>query len=171
MKKLMIILLLSVSFQLIATTSLHQQLIDFNYNWKKYAEYISDTKSKEFSSDVDYIQTHLEHVIPILKANSVPFLSFRQKINRIRLIHFLVAYQKAGQFPVNYYREDRIPVFIDEFNTHCAVGHLLAKTGHEALAQRIAKTNNYAWVKEINDPELLAWQKKSGLTIEELKLI
>jgi hypothetical protein len=171
MKKLTTILLVSVSFHMMAASSFYQQLCDFNYNWKKYSEYISESKSKAFASDADYIQTHLEHVIPILKSNPTTFLSFKQMVNRIRLIQYLEAYCKTGQFPVNYYREDRIPVFIDEFNTHCAVGHLLEKTGHEALAQRIAKTNNYAWVREINDPELLAWQKKSGLNIEELKLI
>ena len=171
MKKYTTLLLITASFQLFAANDFYKQLCDFNYNWKKYAHQISAAEKHQFSSDADYIQTHLEHVIPILKSNTTSFLSFKQKMNRLRLIKLLETYRQDGLFPVNNYREDRIPVFIDEYNTHCAVGHLLEKTGHEALAQRIAKTNNYAWVKEIKDPEILVWQKWSGLTVEELKLI
>lgn len=171
MKKHTILLLMMLFVQSIFANSFYQQLCDFNYNWKKYSNRISTINSKVFNTDVDYIQAHLNEVIPILKSNSTPFLSFQQKANRIKLINLLQAYCQAGLFPVNNYREDRIPVFIDEYNTHCAVGHLLEKTGYEKLAKRIALNNNYAWVKEINEPELLVWQKTSGLTIPELKLI
>ncbi|MFK8045851.1 MAG: toxin-antitoxin system YwqK family antitoxin [Crocinitomicaceae bacterium] len=171
MKKYTTLLLVSFSLQLLAADSFKQQLFNFNPNWKHHSHQIPTSESFQFNSDAEYIQTHLEHVIPILKSNPTTFLSFKQKMNRVRLINLLENYSKVGQFPVNNYREDRIPVFIDEYNTHCAVGHLLEKTGHDALAKRIAKTNNYAWVKEIKDPALLEWQKSSGLTVEELKLI
>lgn len=72
---------------------------------------------------------------------------------------------------MNYYRPERIPVFIDEHNTHCAVGYLLMETGFDHVAHRIAAKNNYAWVKEIDDPALPVWQQFSGFTLEELKLI
>ncbi|MFK8037529.1 MAG: toxin-antitoxin system YwqK family antitoxin [Crocinitomicaceae bacterium] len=171
MKKLITLLLITLSFQIFATKNFQQQLIDFNYNWRDYVSQIPKANAHQFHSDADYIQTHLEQVIPILKSNPTTFLTHKQRINRIKLIQLLDAYNIEERFPVNNYREDRIPVFIDEYNTHCAVGHLLEKTGYEDLAQHIARTNNYAWVKEIKDTALIDWQKKSGLTVEELKLI
>ena len=83
----------------------------------------------------------------------------------------LADYAAQGRFPINYYRQERIPVFIDEHDTHCAVGYLMQHTGHEHMARRIAATNNYAWVREIEDEGLAAWQEASGFSLEELKLI
>ncbi|MBP7514058.1 MAG: hypothetical protein KA791_05895, partial [Flavobacteriales bacterium] len=76
-----------------------------------------------------------------------------------------------GRFPINYDRHERIPVFIDEHDTHCAVAYLMRHTGNEAMAQRIAAANNYAWVREIEDPGLAVWQAASGFGLDELKLI
>jgi antitoxin component YwqK of YwqJK toxin-antitoxin module len=39
------------------------------------------------------------------------------------------------------------------------------------MALRIAAADNFAWLKDIHDPELPAWQQASGLSMEELKLI
>jgi hypothetical protein len=72
---------------------------------------------------------------------------------------------------MNYYQREPIPVFIDEHGMHCAVGYLMMLTGEEEMAQRISKTDNYAWVKDIHDPARPAWQRASGLTVENLKLI
>ena len=41
----------------------------------------------------------------------------------------LADYARQGRFPINYYRQERIPVFIDEHDTHCAVGYLMQHTG------------------------------------------
>ncbi len=90
---------------------------------------------------------------------------------RTELINVLSSFKDRGLFPMNYYRPERIPVFIDEHNTHCAVGYLLMETGFDHVAHRIAAKNNYAWVKEIDDPALPVWQQFSGFTLEELKLI
>jgi antitoxin component YwqK of YwqJK toxin-antitoxin module len=98
-------------------------------------------------------------------------LDAAQYNSRMHLIEVLDGYRKAGIFPMNYYRHERVPVFIDEHKTHCAVGYLLQQTGYEEMALRIAATNNYAWLKDIHDAEFPAWQKSSGFTIEELKLI
>ncbi len=171
MKKYATLLLIMLLAMHVYANDFYKQLCDFNYNWKKYTHYVQPEQKKHFNNDAVYVQTHLSHVIPILKSNPTFFLTHKQRVNRIKLIHLLEIYCEEGLFPVNNYREDRIPVFIDEYNTHCAVGHLLEKTGYENLAQRIARNNNYAWVKEIDDPDLLAWQKTSGLSLEELKLI
>ncbi len=171
MKKYAVLLLLTLFTHESFANSFYNQLCDFNYNWLKYENRIIDTDAKLFNSDVDYIQSHLGEVILILKANPTNYLNSEEKASRFNLIRALEVYCQKGIFPVNKYRKERTPVFIDEYNTHCAVGHLLEKTGREKLAQRIANANNYAWVKEITNPELLVWQKQSGLSLEELKLI
>ena len=153
------------------STTFYEQLCAFNPNWKDYADRAPKGDYRVFKTDQAYIQAHLGAVLTILKSNSTKSLTKAQKESRKKLIQLLDHYRKDGNFPKNYYRSERIPVFIDEHGTHCAVGYLLMKTGHEVAAQRIAMTNNYAWVKEINDPALLIWQKESGFTLAELKLI
>jgi hypothetical protein len=126
---------------------------------------------RTFHSDKEYIQAHLGCVLNILRTSPVLQLTPQQRISREHLISVLDGYRLAGNFPKNYYRRERLPVFIDENKTHCAVGYLLQQTGHEELALRISFADNYAWVKDIHDPELLVWQQESGFTLEELKLI
>ncbi|MFT6502128.1 MAG: hypothetical protein ACJASQ_002253 [Crocinitomicaceae bacterium] len=152
-------------------SSLYDQLCEFNYNWKKYSERAPHDASINFQSDQELIQSHLENVLVILRSNAVDYLSSEQYASRLHLIEVLEGYKNDGLFPMNYYRSERIPVFIDEHNTHCAVGFLLRESGHGEVAQRISSFNNYAWVKEIQDPALPAWQDASGFTLEELKLI
>lgn len=151
--------------------SLFQQLCAFNPNWKQYESHIPNVANKNFTSDREYIQEHLKHVLNVLRTNPTDHLSEEQLNSRMQLIGVLSEYRLVGRFPLNYYRQERIPVFIDEHDTHCAVGHLLQVTGHNDIALRIARTNNYIWVKDIADLEVLDWQKKSGFTLEELKLI
>jgi hypothetical protein len=171
MKKIGILVftvLLSISA---AAGGFYEQLCAFNPNWKNYAHRAPEGAVRNIASDRDYVQAHLGAVLGILRTNPTAGLNAAQLNSRIRLIALLDGYRIAGQFPLNYYRRNRIPVFIDEHNTHCAVGYLLMKTGHDDIAQRIAATDNYIWVKDIKDPEVLAWQQTSGLTLDELKLI
>ena len=171
MKKLIPLLLVILFTQEINAHTFYEQLCKFNPNWKKYSSQAPKGKAKVFSSDKELIQAHLTNVISILKSNTVSHLDKEQMETRVHLIEVLNQYKDAGEFPQNYYREERIPVFIDEHKTHCAVGYLLQQTGYENIANRIASTNNYIWVKDIKDEALLKWQKKSGFTLEELKLI
>lgn len=151
--------------------SLYEQLVAFNPNWQSYEGRVIAQEAFDFPSDKEYIQTHLTHVLEILRSNETETLNCAQLQKRKELIEVLDAYKERGLFPMNYYRNERIPVFIDEHNTHCAVGYLLKYTGYDHVAQRISEKNNYAWVIEIDDPVLPAWQQFSGFTLEELKLI
>lgn len=170
MKSLILIITVLISSFTWANT-FYDQLCEFNPTWKDYADRAPKGEYQIFETDQAYIQAHLGAVLDILKSNRTKSLNSAQKQSRRNLIHMLDQYRKDGKFPQNYYRSERTPVFIDEHGTHCAVGYLLMKTGNEAVAQRIAATNNYAWVKDINDPALPAWQIASGFSIAELKLI
>jgi hypothetical protein len=171
MKKYFTALVLGLLLQQVSAASLYEQLCTFNPNWKKYAARVPDGKAQDFRSDREYIQAHLGNVLTILRTNPVAQLKQSQYQSRIYLIGLLESYRAAGNFPLNYYRHERIPVFIDEHNTHCAVGFLMQQTGQEALARRIAATDNYVWVKDIHDAAVPDWQLASGFSMEELKLI
>jgi hypothetical protein len=151
--------------------NLYDQLCEFNFNWKKYPMRAPIENQNNFSSDREYIQTHQAAVLTILRSNPTNHLSAEQKKNRLDLIEIFANYRNAGNFPINYYRPERIPVFIDEHGTHCAVGYLMQETGNEEMAQRIATNDNYVWVKDLNDSGVPAWQEWSGLSFEELALI
>ncbi len=171
MKKIITSTLLLLFVIQLSATTFFEQLCNFNFNWKKYALQAPAGEARELSSDKEYIQAHLSSVITILRNNPVEQLNVQQYNSRIQLIKVLDNYRLAGIFPMNYYRNERIPVFIDRHQTHCAVGFLLQHTGHEEMALRIASTDNYAWLKDIHDAEFPAWQVASGFTMEELMLI
>lgn len=76
-------------------------------------------------------------------------------------------YSAAGRFPRNHRIFDRTPIFIDERGTPCAVGYLMQRSGHQALASDIARTSNHIYVEHIKEGAALEWILFSGLTQDE----
>lgn len=65
-------------------------------------------------------------------------------------------------------RDRRLPVFVDEHGTLCAVGYLIARSGRMDLVRRIARSRNYATVRELaDDAELTDWLRGAGLSVAE----
>ncbi|MCI5056276.1 MAG: hypothetical protein MRY83_09215 [Flavobacteriales bacterium] len=152
--------------------TIYDQLCAFNPTWElQNAEIIGQNPHFKFQTDKELIQEHLKHVIKVLETNKTEELNNEQKKTRKFLIEQLREYRWRGQFPMNYYSEVKLPVFIDELGTHCAVGYLMKVSGYGKMASEIAKFENYAWVKDIKHNELLSWQQLSGLSLEEIKLI
>ncbi|MNJ85134.1 hypothetical protein D3C87_26010 [compost metagenome] len=151
--------------------TLFEQLCAFNPNWKNYPQKVPAEHERVFLSDKQYIQTHLEFVLSTLKSADLSNFTKTQREMRVHLIEVLSDYRLQGMFPVNYHQSERIPVFIDEMDRHCAVGFLMKETGYENLARQISKADNYIWVKDLSGEEVLKWQAMSGFTLEELKLI
>lgn len=171
MKKYYLAMLLLLAMQPIFADTFYDQLCAFNFNWKKYQTDAPAGNARFFASDKEYIQAHLSSVLNILRKSPVDHLSANQYRTRMHLIDVLDGYRLAGKFPLNDARHERIPVFIDRNNTHCAVGYLMQQSGHDELAMRIAQADNYAWVKDIHVAGVAEWQQYSGFTLEELKLI
>ncbi len=165
----------TLAFMLLSSQSqaatLYDQLRAFNPYWEDHRTVLEGIGAKAINNDVDYVQAHLAKVLVVLSDAPIGNLTDEQLASRKELIAVLGDYADQDRFPINYYRHERIPVFIDEHDTHCAVGHLMRHTGQEAMALRIAAANNYAWVREIDDPGLAAWQAASGFSLDELKLI
>jgi hypothetical protein len=120
-------------------------------------------------AEVQRIRAHLAAVEVELLAVDVSHLTPAQRAARAHHIRVLREYRRAGVFPHNHtHAAGRVPVFVDEHGTHCAVGYLLARDGRRDLVERVRTGRNNSTVPELaNDPDLVAWLATAGLTLEE----
>jgi hypothetical protein len=128
---------------------------------------------RDFRVERSRVARHLAGVERYLRAVDASRLRPDQRSARLRNLDRLRAYRKSGVFPHNHVVPDhRTPVFIDDHGTLCAVGYLIAESGAEGLARRIAATRNLAWLPSLaGDPELAAWLDREGLGLEEAAMI
>lgn len=125
------------------------------------------------ASSEDRIAVHLAFVEAKLRSVDTSALTLAQRERRTHLLDVLATYRRGGVFPrrgVDGY-VGRRPRFIDDRGVHCAVGHLIAASGHAALARSIDAELEYAYVAQMNVPELLDWARAHGFTVEELAMI
>lgn len=119
-------------------------------------------------AEVVRIQAHLTRAEAFAASRNLSGLTAAQRRARARHLRVLAAYRERGVFPENRDLPFLTPVFVDARGVHCAVGHLLAIDGECALVARIAATRNLARIAELADePELIAWLDRNGLTVEE----
>lgn len=155
-----------------AMPTVYQQLCGLNKYWAQHP--IADPalqQTYEFSDHEALIRYHLMNVEYVLRHNPPTNLSAKQKSNRIKALNILHDYWIAGVFPKNTHHSITIPYFIDDFNTACAVGHLIRETGYNAVACKIAAEMNYAYIEQMPYKELPQWATEMGFTVDELKWI
>jgi hypothetical protein len=95
-------------------------------------------------------------------------LAHRRALNirRLRL------YQLRGLFPQNEHTAgSAVPIFVDNHDTACAVGHLMRESGWGGAVAAIQRANNFVFVTDVRDGPLVDWVLVSGLTQEEAALI
>ncbi|MCG8331348.1 MAG: T9SS type A sorting domain-containing protein [Chitinophagales bacterium] len=141
-----------------------------NKEWAKHSDAVPD-KDVQFNSDTDRIHFHLKTVIDYLSKNTPDNLSVEIKQKRLALLQSLEHYADRKVFPKNIHHTERRPYFIDHQGTHCAVGHLMAASGHSQLAQRIKSEHNFDYIKDIKTRGVAEWATASGFTIEDLAWI
>lgn len=124
-----------------------------------------------FGNYSNRIQQHLRLVRESLLSNAPEGLNSTQLENRMRTLEILKQYAERGRFPVNIRYGTIRPCFIDHYNTHCAVGYLMKETGYAEVARKVADTDNYAYVHDMDYPELFAWADENGFTVDELAWI
>ncbi len=168
-KHLLALCFLTITLQ-VSAFSFQDQLEAMNSHWAANRCLLVADNARVFASDREFVQAHFAAVEIVLLNADVSALSPVQLEARYRNIQVLHDYAARGIFPANHCSYTT-PVFIDEFNTHCAVGHLMQQSGFDAMAVRIASRNNLVHSIDINDPEVYAWQESSGFTMEELALI
>jgi hypothetical protein len=118
------------------------------------------------------IQTHLRFVENMLRNKDVSYLSAQDQQKRVNLLNLLRDYWQRGEFPINSkYTDQRRPCFIDDNGTICAVGYLVEKTAGLEFAQHINEQFQYAFIGDMEMPELDKWISESGFTAEEIATI
>jgi hypothetical protein len=124
------------------------------------------------SSEALRIQTHLEYVEMLLRAEDVSHLSPTLRERRAALLDKLHEYRLTSAFPTNLdFPQERRPCFIDAAGNICAVGFLIEQTAGRALAERINAAHHYDFLADMHVPELTAWVEASGLTARECAMI
>ncbi len=156
--------------------TLYKDLCKLNKLWcEKSADGIMEEVLLGFGelpdNHTELIQAHLMLVEQNLRAQSTTHLTAKQLQNRQEGLDILRQYWKDGQFPRNTQHNVLTPYFIDDFNTACAVGHVLRETGGQSLAEQIAQENNYAFIEDMDYPELLVWAGEMGFEVDELRWI
>jgi len=157
---------------IVQAKTLHEQLTELNQQWAQI-----QVEHPVFHSEINIqkheylIQLHLSLVEKYLRNNPPKNLTEKQIKNRIQGLDILKDYWQKGVFPQNLYHSKTIPYFIDDFNTACAVGHILRESGGAELAHRIAKEMNNAYLKDMAFDDLPLWAEKMGFSLFELKWI
>lgn len=175
-----VITLLCISFSLLANeihyssnATLYEHLVSINKEWKTQDHQLDHLllQQTSFESDEDRIQLHLKLVETILRNRTTDHLPVAIRNKRLENLKSLISYWQHGQFPKNTNHLHRQPYFIDTYGTACAVGHLLQTSGEAALAKRISLEQNYAFIRELQYPELNAWASENGFETSELAWI
>lgn len=156
-----------LSFNDVAPLSEH--LLEVNEQWS-FAEGIEDMNQDVwFSSEEERIATHLTLVIEKIEGENAAKAEPDGKV--IELMAQLATYAEGHVFPINNKVAQRQPVFIDDYGTACAVGHLMRENGYAGLAYSVQENMNLAYVKEIPAELLTDWSNKSGLSFGDMALI
>lgn len=117
-----------------------------------------------------HVIRHLNGALRSLAQRDLSALTPEQRRNREAAIALLERYRDAGQYPQNRdFAGEYVPYFVDPVtDAHCAVGYLMAQTGHEALVRRIAAADNHVRVLDLaGDAEVRQWLDEYGITLEE----
>lgn len=119
------------------------------------------------------LHAHFARVLRQLEARDVSGWSAARQANRRALIALLADYDRAGRFPRNEgHLAWKTPIFVDRHATRCAMAHLIERSGGAAIVARIAAARNLEYIPQLaDDPALVAWLARSGLTLDEAALI
>jgi len=116
------------------------------------------------------VQRNIDGALAMLSDRDVSTLTHEQRAKRAWVVAELTRYQAAREFPENrHFAGDNVPYFVDQTSgAVCAVGHLMAASGHRELVDRIVAEDNNVWVLELAaDAEVGAWLEEHGLTLSE----
>ncbi|MEO0584340.1 MAG: T9SS type A sorting domain-containing protein [Bacteroidota bacterium] len=145
-------------------------LQEVNTHWSDHPDaFIEDFP--DYPTEEEKITFHLLHVIAYLRAHQPAQLSLQQINHRNTLLASLKVYAEAGIFPKNIHHPIRTPYFIDHLGTHCAVGHMMEASGHEALARQIQQEHNYDYLADIKTSGVESWASTHGFELDELAWI
>lgn len=122
------------------------------------------------ASEQGPVRAHFDSAEREVRSNPVAGLSAAQRAARARALDRLHAYAARGVFPTNPdFPGKFVPYFIDRITgTRCGMAYLIEQSGDTGFVARVAATNNNASIPDLkDDPELVTWLERNGLTLEE----
>ncbi len=124
-------------------------------------------------AEVRRLDKHFRRVLRALHRASPAGLGPAARRARARHVEELDRYRRAKNFPKNRALPGMmVPIFVDDEGTHCAMGHLIARSGDVDIVQHIRETLNYASIVQMGHvDQLLAWLEENGLSAEEAAMI
>ncbi|MEM7162462.1 MAG: T9SS type A sorting domain-containing protein [Bacteroidota bacterium] len=149
--------------------TLYEHMLEVNIEWSH--KHFELDESISFTSEEQRIRLHLLMVIQSLSNSDLNHLNKTQIEKRSEALEALKTYANELKFPCNSYHDFRIPYFIDEQNTACAVGQMLRETGHEHIGKWVKRKMNNAYIQEIPAGELDKWANEYGFSRTELAWI
>jgi hypothetical protein len=151
------------------------KLLELNKQWNSFQGDTSELNSSvSLNTDEDVIMFHLLQVEKELRKVDRGTMSKLQFKNRQLNLEKLKEYAQERKFPKNTgHIFQRVPYFIDIYNTPCAVGHLIIESGNKKLAQEIHCINNNGYIADLVDQfsAISKWAEINGFTIQELAWI
>ncbi len=91
-----------------------------------------------------------------------------QRRRRRRHLDRLADYRERGDIPRNRRRPGRVPLFVGDDGTPCAVAHLLREDGREDLVAAVIADDPTARIENLpDDHPVIEWVEANGLTRAE----
>lgn len=108
---------------------------------------------------------HLRRTERTLRETEHDALDAEQRRRRDDALDRLAAYRSRGEFPTNRTVAGRVPLFVGDDGTPCAVAHLLLSDGREDLVADVMATEPTVAVEELpDDHPVIEWVEANGLT-------
>lgn len=117
------------------------------------------------------IATHLAFAEHLLRGRDVSALSPELRSSRTRLLDRLAAYARAGRFPHGEPRVGRLPTWVDDAGTRCAVADMVESAAGPDVVHALDGRFHNAFVAELDDPAFETFVASSGLTRDELAIV
>jgi len=114
------------------------------------------------------VREHLRRAETALRAADRPELKTEERRRRERHLDRLAAYREHGAFPTNRYRADRVPLFVGDDGTPCAMAHLLLEDGRDDLVEVVMAEEPTVRIEALPDDRVVVeWVEANGLTRAE----
>jgi hypothetical protein len=95
-------------------------------------------------------------------------LSPERRRRRERHLDRLAAYRARGEVPANRSEPERVPLFVGDDGTPCAMAHLLGEDGREDLVTAVMAEEPTVRIEDLpDDHPVVEWVEANGLTREE----
>jgi hypothetical protein len=151
-------------------------------SWAMVFALLAPLSAQEVSLDaaaqevVDIQQAHYAAVEAELRAAPVDRLTPAEQAARAWALDALDCYLRGREYGVSLgdseASEAKVPWVRDPHGRLCAVAHMAWASGDHELVDRLAATRNNEWaVGLLEDPGLVAWAQRMGLTLLEVERI